>query len=88
MGISTAGSSRHGVTADIKRRRCVGIISSASALRPHVAYAERLLAVGDKSGVSRLIGRIVPVDGHLRCRQGVAGLAALAPRRIATTHSK
>ena len=88
MRFSTAGGTRQGVTADIKCRRCIGVISSASALRPHVAYAERLLTVGDKSVVSCLIGRIVSVAGHLRCRQGVAGLTALAPRRIATTHSK
>ena len=88
MRFSPAGGSRQGITADIKRRRCVGVISSTSALRPHVAYAERLLTVGDKSVVSCLIGRIVSVAGHLLCRQCMAGLASLAPRRIATTHSK
>ena len=88
MRLSTAGGARLGVAADIKRRRCVGVISSASALRPHVTYAERLLAVGYKSGVSCFIGRIVSMAGHLLCRQCMAGLTALAPRRITTTHSK
>lgn len=88
MRFSPTGGTRQSVSADIKCRRCIGVISSASALRPHVAYGERLLAVGDKSGVSCFISRIVLVAGHFRCRQGVAGLTALAPRRIATTHSQ
>ena len=52
MSLPAAGGARQGVAADVKCRRCIGVISSASALRPHVAYGERFLAVGDKSVVS------------------------------------
>ena len=88
MGISSTSGARFGIAADIKGRRGIGIVPTAAALNAHIPHGERLLAVGDKAVIPRLVGRVVSVGGHLLCRQGMTGFAALTPRRITTTHSK
>ena len=52
MRISSAGSTRQRVTADIKRRRGIGVVPAAAALRSHVTYGERLRTIGNKAVVS------------------------------------
>ena len=76
MSLPAAGRTGRRVAADVKCRRCVGIVPPAAALNAHITHGERLLAVGDKAVIPRLIGRIVRMARHFRCRQGVAGLAA------------
>jgi len=88
MGLPAAHAAGEGATADVKCRRCIGVISSASALRPHVAYGERLLAVGDEAVIPRLIGWVVGMGRQLALHQCMGRLAAATSSRIATTHSK
>ena len=88
MGFSSTSSTGQRVAADIKGRRGIGIVPAAAAPHAHIPHGERLLAVGDKAVIPRLVGRVVSMAGHLLCRQGMTGFAALTPRRITTTHSK
>ena len=52
MRTSPTSSTGQRVTADIKRRRGIGVVPAAAALRSHVTYGERLRTIGDKAIIS------------------------------------
>lgn len=88
MSLPAAGRTGRRVAADVKCRRCVGIVPPAAALNAHITHGERLLAVGDKAVIPRLIGRIVRMARHLICGQCMRCFSAAGPSCVCITRSQ